>query len=81
MKTATAVLFMIVVGILCFLVGYSVAPAGIPGEQAVAPTEGAPGYGGAAAPGYGGGAPEAAPGYGAPATGGYGAPAAPGYGK
>lgn len=81
MNKNIAIILMVVIGAVCFVIGYSVAPTDVAtvrhGVTAEAGGGDAGGYGGGDSGGYG--AP-AAGGYGAPAAGGYGAPAAGGYG-
>jgi hypothetical protein len=77
MKTHLAIMIIVIVGAVCFVIGYSVAPTdvevvrhGVAQKKAAAGGgEEAGGYGGGDAGGYGGGD---AGGYGAPAAGGYG---------
>lgn len=95
MKTHFIVILLILVGVLSFIIGYSMAPTDVSvvrhgAQQATAASGGghgdSGGYGGGDSGGYGGGdsggygAAPAAGGYGAPAAGGYGAPASGGYG-
>ena len=60
MKKDLAVLIMIIVAILAFILGYSLAPSSLVKQEKEKPTADAPGYGdekapsGAVAPGYGG---------------------------
>ncbi|MCF6289497.1 MAG: hypothetical protein L3J03_00615 [Desulfobacterales bacterium] len=88
MKTQFVIILLVVVGILSFIIGYSVAPTDIAtlrhsvaGKASAGGGYGDSGGYGADSGGYGGGygAP-AGGGYGAPDAGGYGAPAAGGYG-
>jgi len=93
MKTNMVVILLILVGILGFIIGYSIAPTDVsvvrhdaPGQVSSGGSGEAGGYGGGGeAGGYGGGggygAPAGGGGYGAPAAGGYGAPAVGGYGS
>ncbi len=96
MKTHLAIIVIILVGILGFIIGYSVAPTDVDvvrhGAPTVASSGGEAGGYGSEDGGYGGGGYGAESGgygaesggygggYGAPAGGGYGAPAAGGYG-
>ena len=90
MKTHFTIIIIVLVGIVSFMIGYSVAPTDVSTVRHSVPQQAASGggdsggyggdsggYGAADSGGYG--AP-AAGGYGAPAAGGYGAPAAGGYG-
>ncbi len=80
MKNSLVIIIIIVVAILGFLIGYSLAPTDLSTvrHEVASGGHGAAGDdSGALAGGYGG---QAAGGYGAPAAGGYGAPAAGGYG-
>jgi len=92
MKTHFVVILLILVGVLSFIIGYSMAPTDVSVvrhgvHQATAASGGghgdsadSGGYGSAPASGGYGSAP-ASGGYGsAPASGGYGAPASGGYG-
>jgi Flp pilus assembly protein TadG len=93
MKPQFVIILLILVGILGFIVGYSIAPTDVSVVRHGAPEattsssagheEASGGYGSAApeSGGYGA-APAASGGYGAsaPAAGGYGAPASGGYG-
>ncbi len=80
MKTSFAVIIMITVGILGFIIGYSMAPTDVADVRHSVARQAAPASGGEAASGGYGAA--ASGGYGAaPASGGYGAaPASGGYG-
>ena len=92
MKTHFAIILMILVGILGFIIGYSMAPTDVAEVRHAVSQPAAPAASGQAAPssgGYGtaapasggyGAAPAPAGGYGAapaPPAGGYGAPPAP----
>jgi len=77
MKNSIWIMVLIVVAIIAFLVGYSVAPRNIDTGTGPSVAPGHAGGYGAQAGGYGGSA--ASGGYGAPSAGGYGAPAG-GYG-
>jgi len=90
MKTHFVVILLILVGVLSFIIGYSMAPTDVSVvrhgvQQATAASGGghgdsadSGGYGGGDSGGYG--SAPASGGYGAPASGGYGAPATGGYG-
>ncbi|KPK36043.1 MAG: hypothetical protein AMK70_03745 [Nitrospira bacterium SG8_35_1] len=87
MKNSMWVIIIIVVGILGFIVGYSLAPRNIDTSAQQSVTSGgyggghgaAGGYGGASSGGYGGGQ-GAAGGYGGASSGGYGGAPSGGYG-
>lgn len=88
MKKNFAIILMIIVGIVSFIIGYSMAPTDVETVRKGAPTHASSGAGGGAdSGGYGGGADSGgygggsdSGGYGAPSSGGYGAPASGGYG-
>jgi hypothetical protein len=79
MKTHLAIMIIVIVGAVCFVIGYSVAPTDVETvRHGVAQKAKAAAGGGGDSGGYGGGGDSG--GYGAPASGGYGAPASGGYG-
>ena len=85
MKTQFVIILMILVGIIGFIIGYSMAPTDVAVVRHAVSQQAAPAsQGGASSGGYGGSAAPSSGGYGGAAapSGGYGAPPpSGGYGK